>query len=82
MQNVVFVNSQNQPIASASMDVPRNGEQVVMGSQRFVVAAVRYFIYPNNIVHPVVLLAPATSDALVSEHYEKLAASAATAKKP
>jgi hypothetical protein len=76
MQSVVFVNSSNQVIATVSMDVPRNGEQIVMGNQGFTVEAVRYFLYPGNIVHPVVLLTPMVLDALVAEHYQKLSATA------
>jgi hypothetical protein len=74
MQNVVFVNAQNQPLASGSTDVPRNGEQVIIGNQGFVAAAVRYYVYPNNIVHAVVMVAPAASDTLVLEHYQRLLA--------
>jgi hypothetical protein len=73
MQNVVFVNALNQPLANGSTDVPRNGEQVIIGNQGFVVAAVRYYVYQGGVVHAVVVLQPITSEAAVLEHYQKLA---------
>jgi hypothetical protein len=54
MQNVTSMNSQNQPVATASMDVPRTGGQVVLGSQIFTVSAGHYFVH--HIMHLVVFL--------------------------
>lgn len=72
MQNVTFVNSQNQVIATASTDVPRSGEEVVIANQRSAVAAVRYFVYPGGVVHAVVLLVPAASDAAITAHFQNI----------
>jgi hypothetical protein len=68
MQNVVFVDSQNQQLAAATMDVPRSGDQVVLGQQVFTVSAARYFVYPNNLVHVAVLLTPNISEAALADY--------------
>lgn len=68
MQNVIFVDAQNQQLASATMDVPRNGEQVILGQQMFAVSGVRYFVYPNNVVHVAVLLTPNISGQALQEY--------------
>lgn len=68
MQNVVFVDTQNQQLASATMDVPRNGEQVVLGQSMFTVSGVRYFVFPNNVVHVAVLLTPNISGQALQEY--------------
>jgi hypothetical protein len=72
MENIVFVNAANQSIASASMDVPRTGEQVIVANQLYSVAGVRYFLYPGNVIRTAVLLAPSAPNAATSELYHQL----------
>jgi len=81
MENIVFVNSANQTIASASMDVPRTGEQVIVANQLYSVAGVRYFIYPGNVIRTAVLLTPAAQNAATSELYRQLSGVESTEKK-
>jgi hypothetical protein len=74
MQVVTFVDTQNQPMGTISMDVPRVGESVAMNGQGFSVTAVRYFIYPgSNAVRAAVLLVPLASSASIQQHYDDLA---------
>jgi hypothetical protein len=73
MQSVVFVDAQNQQLAGANMDVPRIGEQVALGEQMFAVSGVRYFVYPNNVVHVAVLLTPNMSSSALADYSKSMA---------
>jgi len=74
MQAVTFVDSQNQPLATFNMDVPRVGDSVVLNGQPGTVQAVRFFLYPaNNTARAVVLLVPAVSGEAMVQHYNSLA---------
>lgn len=72
MENIVFVNSANQQIASASMDVPRVGEQVIVANQLYSVTGVRYFLYPGNVIRTAVLLTQSAPNTAISELYSRL----------
>ena len=73
MQTVTFVDTQNQPMGTISMDVPRMGELVALNGQGFSVTAVRYYIYPaTNAVRAVVVLVPLASSASIQQHYDEL----------
>jgi hypothetical protein len=72
MQNVVFVDSNNQPIASYSMDAPRIGELVGINGQGFSVNSVRYYLYANGAVRVAVVLAPLPAPQALLQHYEDL----------
>ena len=73
MEPVLFVDAQNQQLGVATMDVPRNGEQVVLNQQGFTVAGVRHFVYPNNVVRVAVLLTPIISGSAIAEHWKAIA---------
>jgi len=64
--------SNNQPIASYSMDVPRVGELVAVNGQGFSVNSVRYYLYAGGAVRVGVVLVPLAAPQALLKHYDEL----------